>query len=114
MNKKHSNTNTTTMPAPQQSVKTKEMIMTPMTLDPALLQMLNPNAAGIDVATEEMWVCVSANRATQNVRCFGAFTDDLSAIADFLTECRITSVAMESTGVYWIPLYQVLEERGLL
>ncbi len=112
MNKKHSNTNTTTMPAPQQSVKTKETIMTPMTFDPALLQMLNPNAAGIDVATEEMWVCVPANRATQNVRCFGAFTDDLSAIADFLTECRITSVAMESTGVYWIPLYQVLEERG--
>ncbi len=77
--------------------------MTPMIFDPALLQMLNPNAAGIDVATEEMWVFVPADRAKQNVQCFGAFMDDLSAFANFLTECRITSVAMESTGVYWIP-----------
>jgi transposase len=48
-----------------------------------------------------------------NVRKFGAYPDRLVAIADWLTECGITSVAMESTGVYWIPLYQVLEERGL-
>jgi len=77
-----------------------------------MFEMLNPNAAGIDVATEEMWVCVPANRAEQHVRKFGAFTDDLYAIADWLTACGITRVAMESTGVYWIPLYQVLEERG--
>ncbi len=80
--------------------------------DPEVLEMLNPHTAGIDVASEEMWVCVPANRAVQNVRKFVAYTDDLHAIADWLAECRIRSVAMESTGVYWIPLYQILEERG--
>ncbi len=80
--------------------------------DPDILQMINPHAAGIDVASEEMWVCVPADRAESNVRRFGAFTTDLEAIADWLRQCRITSVAMESTGVYWIPLYQVLVERG--
>jgi transposase len=75
------------------------------------LEMINPNAAGIDVASEEMWVCVPADRAEFNVRKFGAFTCDLYDIADWLKECGVTSVAMESTGIYWIPLYQVLEER---
>jgi transposase len=84
----------------------------PLTYDPDVLQMINPNAAGIDVASEEMWVCVPADRATPNVRRFGAFTADLEALADWLRQCRITSVAMESTGVYWIPLYQILVERG--
>ena len=74
--------------------------------------MLNPNAAGIDVSSEDLWVCVPANRATVNVRKFGVYTDQLYAIADWLTECGVTSIAMESTGVYWIPLYQVLEDRG--
>lgn len=82
------------------------------TFDPAVLEMLNPNAAGIDVSSGDLWVCVPANRATLNVRKFGVYTDQLYAIADWLAECGITSVAMESTGVYWIPLYQVLEERG--
>jgi transposase len=76
------------------------------------LEMINPNAAGIDVASEEMWVCVPADRAEFNVRKFGAFTCDLYEIADWLKDCGVTSVAMESTGIYWIPLYQVLEERG--
>jgi transposase len=75
------------------------------------LEMINPNAAGIDVASEEMWVCVPADRAEDNVRKFGAFTCDLYEIADWLKDCGVTSVAMESTGIYWIPLYQVLEER---
>jgi len=82
------------------------------TFDPAVLEMLNPNAAGVDVSSVDLWVCVPANRADQPVRKFGVYTDQLYAIADWLTECGITSVAMESTGVYWIPLYQVLEERG--
>ncbi len=79
------------------------------------LDMITPNAAGIDVASEEMWVCVPQDRVEKpedNVRRFGAFTCDLSAIADWLQECGVTSVAMESTGIYWIPLHQVLEERG--
>jgi transposase len=83
------------------------------TYDPDVLQMINPNTAGIDVASEEMWVCVPADRAEPNVRRFGAFTADLEAIADWLRQCRIASVAMESTGVYWIPLYQILVERGV-
>ena len=83
----------------------------PLAYDPDVLHMIMPNAAGIDVASEEMWVCVPADRAAPNVRRFGAFTADLEAIADWLRQCRITSVAMESTGVYWIPLYQVLVER---
>lgn len=74
--------------------------------------MINPNAAGIDVASEQMWGCVPADRAETPVRKFGAFTCDLYAIAEWLTTCRVTSVAMESTGIYWIPLYQVLEARG--
>jgi transposase len=102
----------TTMPQPPQSVNTKETMPRKIAFDPAIFEMLNPNAAGIDVATEEMWVCVPANRDAQNVRKFGAFTEDLYAIADWLSVCGITSVAMESTGVYWIPLYQVLEARG--
>jgi transposase len=75
------------------------------------LEMLNPNAAGIDVASAEHWVCVPQDRAEQPIRRFGTFTCDLYAIADWLKECGVTGVAMESTGVYWIPLYQVLEER---
>jgi hypothetical protein len=78
------------------------------------LEMLNPNAAGIDVASEEMWVCVPPDRVENNVRKFGAFTCDLHAIADWLTACGVTTVAMESTGIYWIPLYQVLETHGHL
>jgi transposase len=115
MKKEHNTTNTTnktTIPQPQQSVNTKETLSQKRAFDPAIFEMLNPNAAGIDVASEEMWVCVPANRAEQPVRRFKAFTDDLYAIADWLSVCGITSVAMESTGVYWIPLYQVLEERG--
>lgn len=83
-----------------------------LSFDPAILEMLNPNAAGIDVSSVDLWVCVPANRADQHVRQFGVCTDELYAIADWLTACGVTSVAMESTGVYWIPLYQVLEERG--
>jgi hypothetical protein len=79
------------------------------------LEMINPNAAGIDVASEEMWVYVPEDRVNQpegHVRKFGAFTCDLYAIADWLQEYGVTSVAMESTDVCWIPLYHVLEERG--
>jgi transposase len=74
--------------------------------------LINPNAAGVDLGSREHWVAVPADRAQQNVRRFGTFTSDLEALADWLKECRITSVAMEATGVYWIPLFQLLERRG--
>jgi len=77
-----------------------------------ILQRLNPNAAGLDIGAAEIWVCVPQGRAPQPVRMFPTFTSDLNALADWLTACSITTVAMESTGVYWIPVYELLESRG--
>ncbi len=73
---------------------------------------VNPNAAGLDIGSAEIWACVPADRAPQPVRKFGTFTPDLQALADWLQACDIETVAMESTGVYWIPIYELLEVRG--
>ncbi len=78
----------------------------------AVLPILKPNAAGIDIGATEIWVAVPADRDPQPIRCFPTFTEDLHRLADWLKACRITTAAMESTGVYWIPLYQILETRG--
>jgi transposase len=74
--------------------------------------VINPNAAGIDVGSEEHWVAVPGDRDPQPVRSFKCFTADLHAMADWLEKCGIQTVAMESTGVYWIPVHQILEARG--
>ena len=81
---------------------------------PAQLQEVNLNAAGIDIGSEEHWVAVPPGRDPEgkDVRCFGAFTADVHALADWLARCGIDMVAMESTGVYWIPLFELLESRG--
>jgi len=71
------------------------------------------DAAGIDVGATEIYVAVPADRATPNVRKFESFTPDLHKLADWLGQCQIKTVAMEATGVYWIPLFQILEARGL-
>ena len=76
------------------------------------LKQINLNAAGLDIGAEEIWVCVPEERDRESVRAFGTFTPDLHAIADWLEQCGVTTVAMESTGVYWIPVYEILEERG--
>lgn len=76
------------------------------------LGVYSADAAGIDVGATRHYVAVPADRATEPVRNFGTFTCDLYALADWLRECGIRTVAMESTGVYWIQLYQILEERG--
>jgi transposase len=76
-------------------------------------EQINQNAAGIDLGSGEHWVCVPADRADKNVRRFGCFTPDLIAMANWLIECRVDTVAMEATGVYWIPVFQILEARGL-
>jgi transposase len=76
------------------------------------MSRVNPQAAGVDIGAEEIVACVAANEATQLVRGFGNYTVDLHAIADWLTEHKIKTVAMESTGVYWIPLFEVLEKYG--
>ena len=79
---------------------------------PAELKQVNVNAAGIDVGATMHFVCVPQGRDPQPVRSFGAFTADLEAIADWLRACGVTTVAMEATGVYWIPLFELLERRG--
>ncbi len=79
---------------------------------PASLQHLNLNAAGIDVGAASHYVAVPEDRDDQPVREFAAFTADLYRMADWLKACGIETVVMESTGVYWIPVFQVLEERG--
>jgi transposase len=76
------------------------------------LPVLQPNAAGIDIASTELLVGVPQDRDPQPVRAFAAFTQDLHALADWLKQCGVETVAMESTGVYWIPLFQILERRG--
>ena len=74
---------------------------------------LNPNAAGIDLGATRHYVAVPEDRDAQSVRHYGTHTDDLFTLADWLQSCSISTVAMEATGVYWIPLFQVLEERGM-
>ena len=76
------------------------------------LTVLNPNAAGMDIDSESVWVSVPENRDAQPVRQFKMFTPDLIEMANWLKACGIETIAMESTGVYWIPPYEILEERG--
>src|SRR6266498_5903296 len=77
------------------------------------LQVCHPHAAGIDIGEAEHWVAVPPGRDPQPVRRFGTFTTDLDTLADWLMDCGVTTVAMASTGVYWIPLFELLEARGL-
>jgi len=79
----------------------------------AEFETVNPNAAGIDCGSGEHYVAVPADRADNPVRVFPSFTADLHRLADWLIECDIDTVAIESTGVYWIPLFDILSERGL-
>ncbi|MEN8716931.1 MAG: IS110 family transposase [Verrucomicrobiales bacterium] len=72
----------------------------------------NPDAAGIDLGATVHYAAVPADRDAKPVRHFGTLTEDLEALADWLKDCGITTVAMEATGVYWIPLFQILEDRG--
>jgi transposase len=74
---------------------------------------LRPDAAGIDLGATVHYVAVPPDRDDKPVRWFGTQTGDLHALADWLVACKITTVAMEATGVYWIPLFQILEARGL-
>ena len=74
---------------------------------------MRPNAAGIDIGATEIFVAVPADRDSDSVRSFPSFTEDLHRLADWIQACRVDTVAMESTGVYWIPLFQILEARGI-
>jgi len=77
-----------------------------------ILGQINVDAAGLDVGAEEIWACVPAGRDSKSVRVFPTFTADLHALADWLQACQVKTVAMESTGIYWIPIYEILESRG--
>jgi transposase len=76
------------------------------------LKVIHPNAAGLDIGSEEIWAAVAPDRTAEPVRKFGTFTPDLYALADWLAACGVDTVVMESTGVFWIPVYEILEARG--
>jgi transposase len=80
--------------------------------DPGLT-IVHPNAAGIDVGNSVHYVAVRPDRDPQPVRQFECFTADLHRLADWLQHCGVTTVALQSTGVYWLPLYDILDARGL-
>src|SRR6202046_2697208 len=77
------------------------------------LEVVHPNAAGIDIGNEVHYVAVPPNRSSEAVRRFGCTTAELRAMADWLKQCGIQTVAMQSTGVYWIAVFDILEEAGL-
>src|SRR5213593_354944 len=81
-------------------------------VSPSVLERINPNAAGIDCGAAEHFVAVPPDRDPTPIRSFQTFTTELHRLADWLTACHITSVAMEATGVYWIPVFEILEARG--
>ena len=90
----------------------RRLSRTPRT-SPSVLERLQVDVAGIDCGAAEHFVSVPPDRDPAPVRAFRTFTADLQRLADWLLACGITSVAMEATGVYWIPVYDILEARGL-
>lgn len=77
------------------------------------LKIVNPDSAGIDIADKEIQVCVPEDRDGENNRRFGSFTRDLHEICSWLHACRIRTVAMEATGIYWLNLYLMLRDAGI-
>jgi len=80
---------------------------------PKHLQHINIHAAGIDVGSRSHFVAVPEGTSEPSVREFESFTDDLQRMADWLITCEVTTVVMESTGIYWIPVFELLESKGL-
>jgi len=76
------------------------------------IEIVHPNAVGLDIGAREIFGCVPPNRAGETVQVFGTFTPDLHRLADWLASHHVDTVAMESTGVYWIPVFEILEARG--
>jgi transposase len=77
------------------------------------LEVIHPDAAGIDIGNESHYVAVPPGRDSQSVRRFGCTTAELKAMADWLQQCGIRTIAMQSTGVYWVAVYDILEQAGL-
>ena len=78
------------------------------------LPSIHPHAAGIDIGADEIVVAVPPDRDPEPVRAFRTFTPDLQALVAWLVVCRIDTVARESTGVYWVPIYALLEQHGIV
>jgi transposase len=76
------------------------------------MSRVHPNAAGVDIGAIEIVACVSGDENTQLVKAFGNYTVDLQAVAEWMKKYQVKTVAMESTGVYWIPLFEELERQG--
>jgi transposase len=77
------------------------------------LAIIHPNAAGLDIGSREIWASVPTDRGPEPVRRFGTFTPDLERLVAWLVRCQIDTVALESTGVYWIPVFELLEAHGI-
>jgi transposase len=76
------------------------------------LKQINIDAGGIDIGADELFVCVPEGRDEKSVRTFGTFTNNLLQVVEWLKKCKVTTVALESTGVLWIPLYECLADNG--
>src|SRR5215468_387987 len=93
--------------------KQRREMMRKMQSEDLNLEVVHPHAAGLDIGNASHYVAVPPSRDQQPVRCFGCTTAELKKMAEWLTQCRIRTVALQSTGVYWIAVYDILEEAGL-
>jgi transposase len=97
----------------QMNQKQKKALIRRVQTDDPGLEVVHPNAAGIDVGNGSHYVAIAPSRDSESVREFPCFTPDLKRLAQWLVSRGIQTVAMQSTGVYWIPLYDILEEHGI-
>ena len=93
--------------------KQRREMMRKMQTEDLSLEVIHPDAAGIDIGNASHYVAVPPSRDSQSVREFGCTTAELKAMAAWLKQCRIQTVAMQSTGVYWVAVYDILEQGGL-
>src|SRR5262247_3485456 len=93
--------------------KQRREMMRKMQSEDLSLEVIHPDAAGIDIGNESHYVAVPPSRDSQPVRRFGCTTAELKAMAAWLKQCEIQTVAMQSTGVYWVAVYDILEQAGL-
>ena len=84
----------------------------PSGVRPSDLTMIHADAAAIDIGATMHVAAVGADQSAEPVRSFGTFTADLCRLADWFADCGVKTVVMESTGVYWIPIFELLDERG--
>src|SRR3974390_3179646 len=92
--------------------KQRRELMRKLQSEDLTLQVVHPQAAGIDIGNESHYVAVPPTRDSQPVRCFGCTTRELKVMAEWLKQCGIRTVAMQSTGVYWIAVFDILEAAG--